>query len=102
MNARERLMIGLRIKGFGKAENLAEALHVAPEACIALLAELKAAGLTDDTRVGARLTPAGRARADAILAEERAGADATKVAEQADRFTPVNSAFKHLITRWQM
>jgi pyruvate,orthophosphate dikinase len=102
MNPQERLLVGLRIKGFGKAENLAEALGVSPEACADFLTEMKALGLADDTRVGARLTPAGRTRADAILARERADADATKVTETAERFIPVNSAFKHLITRWQM
>ena len=102
MNAQHALIISLRIKGFGKSENLAEALGIEPEACSALLAELKQAGLSDDTRVGARLTPAGKARADEILTAERIGADAAKVADQAERFTPVNSAFKHLITRWQM
>ena len=102
MNAQDKLLIGLRIKGFGKAENLAEALGVPPETCVGLLASMKAAGLTDDTRVGARLTPAGKSRADALLAEERAGADRARVADIADRFVPVNSAFKYLITRWQM
>jgi pyruvate,orthophosphate dikinase len=67
-----------------------------------LLDELKALGQSDDTRVGARLTPAGRTRADAILAAERADVDTATVGRENERFTPVNSAFKHLITRWQM
>lgn len=102
MNALERLIISLRIKGFGKPDNLAEALGVSLDACAALLAELKTSGLSDDTRVGARLTPTGKARANELLAVERAGADAEKVVVQCERFTPVNAAFKHLITRWQM
>lgn len=102
MSDQNRLMISLRIKGFGKPEALAEALGAKEEICAALMAELKAAGLLEDTRAGARLTAAGRLRADEILSQERAAADTSSIAELSERFTPVNSDFKHLMTRWQM
>jgi len=98
----ETLLVFLRIKGFGKAESLAWALGVTMEASRMRLDELKALGQAEDTRVGARLTPAGRTRADAILAAERASVDTATVSMENAHFTPVNGAFKHLITRWQI
>jgi pyruvate,orthophosphate dikinase len=102
MSDLDRLMIMLRIKGFGKIEPLGEALGAPAERVVALIGELKAAGFAEDTRVGVRLTPTGRQRADAALAAERSAVDPSRIDELAHRFTPVNDAFKHLVTRWQM
>ncbi len=102
MTAKDRLLISLRIKGFGKPEPMAEALATSLESCLALIAELKGAGLAEDTKVGVRLTAAGREVADALMRAERAGADRAQIEAAAERFAPVNGAFKHLITRWQM
>jgi pyruvate,orthophosphate dikinase len=102
MTAKDRLLISLRIKGFGKPEPISEALASPLEACLGLIADLKAAGLAEDTKVGVRLTPSGREAADALRQAERAAADPAEIEAAGERFTPVNSAFKQLITRWQM
>lgn len=99
---RDRLLISLRIKGFGKPEPMAEALAAPLETCLALIAELKHGGLAEDTKVGVRLTAAGRAAADELIRVERAAADPAKLTAAGEAFTPINSAFKLLITRWQM
>lgn len=102
MTSKDRLLISLRIKGFGKPEPMAEALAAPVETCVALIGELKSAGLAEDTKVGVRLTVAGREVADALKSAERAAADQTRLADAGESFTSVNTAFKQLITRWQM
>jgi pyruvate,orthophosphate dikinase len=102
MTAKDKLLVSLRIKGFGVPERIAEGLAAPLEICLGLIGELKSAGLAEDTRVGVRLTPAGRQAADSILGAERAAADPVLVEAAGERFTSVNSAFKQLVTRWQM
>jgi pyruvate,orthophosphate dikinase len=98
----EKLLICLRIKGFAKVEALAVALGVAPDEVSSALESLIGVGEAEDTRVGARLTPSGKARADAILAGERTHADAIRIAADVERFNPLNLTFKQLMSRWQM
>jgi len=102
MTPRDKLIISLRIKGFGKPEPMAQALAVSLEECHASLAELRSAGLAEDTKVGVRLTAAGKQAADALREAERGGADPAVIESAGEAFTPVNAAFKQLITRWQM
>jgi pyruvate,orthophosphate dikinase len=98
----ERLLMCLRIKGFGKAEAIGEAMGTSAEEVQGLLADLVARQWLDETKVGYRLSPAGRTEADQAFGLERAGLDARIFAKLYEEFSPINDAFKHLVTRWQM
>jgi hypothetical protein len=103
MNAtREDLIACLHVKGFGKAEALAEALGAPADAVEAVLTELVARGEAEQFRVGARLSASGKAAAEEGLAQERAAADHRRLEEEYERFTPLNADFKTLATDWQM
>jgi pyruvate,orthophosphate dikinase len=99
---REDLIACLYVKGFGKAEALAEALGAPAEAVEAAVAELVAHGEAEQFRVGARLSASGKAAAEHVLARERAGIDHRRLEEEYERFTPLNADFKALATDWQM
>ena len=99
---REDLIACLYVKGFGKAEALAEALGAPAEAVEAALAQLVARGEAEQFRVGARLSATGKVTAEHELAQERASTDHRRLEEQYERFTPLNADFKSLATDWQM
>jgi hypothetical protein len=99
---REDLIACLYVKGFGKAEALAEALGAPAEAVEAALAQLVARGEAEQFRVGARLSASGKVTAEHELAQERASTDHRRLEEQYERFTPLNADFKSLATDWQM
>ncbi len=67
-----------------------------------LLADLVGRQWAEETRVGYRLSPSGRVKADKAFALERAGLDARIFARLYEEFSPINDAFKQLVTRWQM
>lgn len=92
----------LGIKGFGKADALAESLGTSEADLAPVLARLETDGLTAPTRVGLRLSPEGKAQFERLVAETRASLDADRLEAEHDRFVPLNSEFKHLVTNWQM
>jgi hypothetical protein len=98
----ENVLVCLRIKGFGKPEAIAEALGVAADDAQGLLDELVAQQLAEPTKVGHRLSPSGRAEADRAFELERANVDQTHFAQLYEEFSPINDAFKQLVTRWQV
>jgi pyruvate, orthophosphate dikinase len=98
----EKFLMCLRIKGFGKGEAIAEAVGTSIEEVQALLAELVARQWVEETKVGYRLSPSGRSEADKAFGLERAGLDQRVFAQLYEEFSPINDAFKQLVTRWQM
>jgi pyruvate,orthophosphate dikinase len=92
----------LRIKGFGKTEAIGEALGASVEQAQTLLDELVAQQWAEPTKVGCRLSLSGRAAADQAFEQERARVDRGQFAQLYEEFTPINDAFKQLVTRWQM
>jgi pyruvate,orthophosphate dikinase len=92
----------LRIKGFAKAEHLAEALGRDADELAAALAALVETGDASSSALGHKLTPEGAAKADAQLAAERESADPAQVDALHERFGPVNRAFKTLMNDWQV
>jgi hypothetical protein len=98
----EKFLMCLRIKGFGKGEAIGEAMGASTEEVQGLLADLVARQWVEETRVGYRLSPSGRTEADKAFELERAGLDQRIFAELYEEFSPINDAFKQLVTRWQM
>jgi pyruvate, orthophosphate dikinase len=98
----EKLLMCLRIKGFGKGEAIGEAMGTSAEEVQGLLSDLVARQWAEETKVGYRLSPAGRTEADKAFERERAGLDQNIFAQRYEEFSPINDAFKQLVTRWQM
>ena len=80
---------------------MAEALAAPLETHLVLIVGINTAGLAEDTKAGVRLTPAGRKVINKQMRGERAAADPAQLESSSVVITPVNSAFKQLITRWQ-
>lgn len=101
MDLRNACLTALRIKGFAKPEILAEGLGVSSEDCAPIIAELLAEGLASETRLGAKLTEAGKAAEADVLSAERAGIAPDQMQAAFDGFNALNGPFKALITDWQ-
>jgi pyruvate, orthophosphate dikinase len=98
----DNLVACLRVKGFGKAETLSEALDKPTAAIEAVMADLIANGLAEQTRAGVRLSATGRTLAAELLTREREGLDLKRLEKEYERFVPLNSEFKALVTDWQI
>ncbi|MGB6229946.1 MAG: hypothetical protein WBF53_07455 [Litorimonas sp.] len=96
------LMTALRIKGFAKAEALAETLGLDADAVALCLSDLAEQGYVSETRIGAKLTPKGQGRADSLTAEERASVPALDWDALYDEFHHLNGPFKQTIADWQI
>lgn len=99
---REELLALLSIKGMAKTEHLAEAFDVDAAEAESVLAELEAEGAVEQTRIGVKLTGAGKDEAERLRESEIAAASAENVAALYERFEPINTAFKTRVSEWQM
>ena len=95
------IMIALRIKGFAKAPALSETLDLDLAGVETALAELEADGLAAGTKLGTKLTDAGKAAADAASKAEHDTADDAALSESYDAFCALNGPFKALMADWQ-
>lgn len=101
MDLRNACMTALRIKGFAKPELLAEVLGADPAATTTVITALLADDLATETRLGAKLTEAGKAEETTLLEAERAAIAADAMQAAFDGFNALNGPFKALITDWQ-
>ncbi|OBJ05333.1 hypothetical protein A5660_16690 [Mycobacterium alsense] len=94
----------VRLKGRVQAADLPRtlaALGLDPGDIAGVVERLTGSGLLVDG-AALRITPSGRERLRALLAEERAGVDAGVVSAAYDDFRSVNADFKSLVTDWQL
>lgn len=94
----------VRLKGRVQAADLHRtlaALGLDPGDIAGVVERLTGSGLLVDG-AALRITPSGRERLRALLAEERAGVDAGVVSAAYDDFRSVNADFKSLVTDWQL
>lgn len=91
----------VRLKGRVRPAELASTLGREPGDLADVVERLTAAGLLVDEAT-LRISPAGRARLETLLAEERRGIDADAMAAAYRDFRPVNTEFKSLVTDWQV
>ena len=92
----------LALKGRPGLTVLADALHAGSDAAARALAPLHEAGWCSVDASACRLTPAGRARMDALLAAERRGLDPAAMAAAYRDFVPLDRALKRILTDWQI
>lgn len=91
----------IRLKGRVRAAELAATLGRDAGDIAGVVERLTAAGLlVDDATL--RISPSGRTRLEALLAEERRGLDPGAMAAAYREFRPVNTDFKELVTDWQV
>jgi pyruvate, orthophosphate dikinase len=88
----------LRLKGRAARDALAAAIQADPTDAIA---ELVAAGLVEDTKLGYRVTELGASRVDELYAREREQAGPV-IDEVYESFVPINDEVKQIVTDWQM
>jgi hypothetical protein len=91
----------VRLKGRVRPLELAATMGRDLADIAGVVERLTASGLLiDDATL--RISPGGRARLEALLAEERAGVDPAAMAAAYEQFRPVNTDFKSLVTDWQV
>ena len=92
----------LMLKGQARIEIVCQALDLPAAALSDRLGNLSSAGLCEQTKLGWRLTPAGRSRVeDGLRAERDAAGQDSAEALYAD-FLPLNASFKQIAFDWQM
>ena len=91
----------VRLKGRTSEVDLIATLDEDPADVAVTLAQLAAAGLLVQGKA-LRISPEGRERLNALLAEERSGIDQDALANAYTEFRVVNSEFKALVSDWQI
>lgn len=91
----------VRLKGRVSEADLSATLGEDPADVTATLAQLTAAGLLVEGKT-LRISPEGRERLNALLAQERSGIDQNALAKSYDDFRAVNTEFKVLVSDWQL
>jgi hypothetical protein len=91
----------VRLKGRVSPADLAVTLDKGLAEIVQTVEQLGAAGLLIEGPT-LRISPRGRARLVALLAEERTGADSPTLTAAYDQFRLVNADFKALVTDWQL
>jgi DNA-binding MarR family transcriptional regulator len=91
----------IRLKGRATPDEIAATLDEDLDDVTHTVERLTASGLLAG-RAPLRISPRGRARLDALLAEERKGIDPAAMDAVYDDFRAVNADFKALVTDWQV
>jgi hypothetical protein len=91
----------VRLKGRVTEADLATTLGEDPADVAATSALLAVAGLLIQANT-VRISPQGRERLKALLAEERSAVDQNILIKSYDEFRAINNAFKALVSDWQI
>jgi hypothetical protein len=91
----------VRLKGRISEADLVATLDEDPAGVAATLAQLAEEGLLV-TGKALRINAEGRARLNALLAEERSGVDQNTLAARYGEFRAINHEFKALVSDWQI
>jgi hypothetical protein len=97
-----RVLQALRLKGRATPQDVAAAVGEPVDQLAPVLAELGAAGYCEEARDRVKLTKPGRAHLEGLLARERTTVDQAALAAAYHDFDAYNSAFKQLVTDWQL
>jgi hypothetical protein len=102
MTVELRVLRALRFKGRATVTDLACATGVDETTLRDMLADLAAAGHCEEAKGRHRLIAPGRTELEQRLAAERTSVDQQALAAAYDEFDAHNSAFKQLVTDWQL
>ncbi len=99
---RLRVLQALRLKGRVPVAELTAATGLGTDSVQVIVEGLTGAELAEELRGRLKLTPAGRAQLEELLAVERASIDQVALERLYHEFDKHNSALKSLMTRWQL
>ncbi|HEY1974883.1 MAG TPA: hypothetical protein VGH89_43520 [Pseudonocardia sp.] len=102
MSDKIRVLQALRLKGRPQLADVVSATGLDEAALAPVLAELAAAELSTEANGRYRLTKPGRDELTRLIADERTGVDQAALTELYHEFDAHNSAFKQLVTDWQL
>jgi hypothetical protein len=91
----------IRLKGRVREPDVIATVGGDPDAVASRLAKLISEGLVSEGKT-VRISPAGRARLNDLLAQERSAVDQDALAAIYDEFRSANNEFKALISDWQI
>ncbi len=98
----DRVLRVVAIKGFAMTEGIADAVLATPDDVQPVLDGLVTDGLVAASAGAFKLTDAGRARSDELLAAERDGWGNESAAAALDAFLDIDHRVKEIVTAWQM
>lgn len=102
MSEEIRVLQALRLKGRPALADIGSATGLDEPVLVELLAQLGEAGWCTEANGRHKLTKPGRERLNELIAAERAGVDQDRLRELYHEFDAHNSAFKQLVTDWQL
>ncbi|MBJ8344410.1 hypothetical protein [Antrihabitans sp. YC2-6] len=97
-----RILQAARLKGRPTESALAAAAGIAEADVTGVVESLIEAGSLDRAGARLKLTADGRAQLEGLLAAERVAVDREKLTQRYHEFDAINSAFKQLVTDWQL
>ena len=97
-----RVLRVIAIKGFALSDSVADAVLSSEDAVLPVVDGLIADGLVESTAGAYRLTDAGRARADELLAAERDTWTVDAATAALDAFLDIDQLVKETVTAWQL
>jgi pyruvate, orthophosphate dikinase len=98
----ERVLRVIAIKGFALPDSVADAVLSSTDAVAPIIDGLIADGLVESTAGAYRLTDAGRARSDELLAAERSIWTVDAATAALDAFLDIDHRVKETVTAWQL
>lgn len=102
MSIEIRVLQALRLKGRAVPEDLAAAAGIDSVELTPVVEKLTADGSAEEARGKLKLTRPGREVLEGLLAHERGGVDQEALKSAYHDFDSHNSAFKQLVTDWQL
>jgi pyruvate,orthophosphate dikinase len=98
----DRVLRALAIKGFALLEGIADATLTSPDGTRSIVATLVTDGLVEATAGAFKVTEAGRARSEELLAAERDAWGVDRATAALDAFLDIDPRVKEIVTAWQM
>jgi pyruvate, orthophosphate dikinase len=98
----ERVLRAIAIKGFALPDGVADAVLSSVDDVRPIIEGLTADGLVESTAGAFRLTDAGRARSDELLATERDTWTVESATAALDAFLDIDQRVKETVTAWQL
>jgi pyruvate, orthophosphate dikinase len=97
-----RVLVAIAIKGFALLDAIADTVLATPDATGPVIGELVADGLVETIAGAYKLTDAGRARTDELIAQERDAWGVETASAALDAFLDTDHRVKEIVTDWQL
>ncbi|HET9755909.1 MAG TPA: pyruvate, phosphate dikinase [Candidatus Limnocylindrales bacterium] len=98
----DRVLRAIAIKGFALPDGIADATSASPDGVRSLVETMVTDGLVESAAGAYKLTEAGRARSEELLAAERDSWGVDHATGALDAFIDIDHRVKEVVTAWQM